>query len=674
MAAWDARWAALSLKTRRLYLTKVRPALYNGAIPPLHDPGAFPADIVVEWRAAGLIHDATIGRKTGFVVAPAALGFTQRLQTLREFHLLDEARGSSFERYVYTNFFTYHLDRELGKVVQKQTGLDPSSLGGNLLELFVKRRRWPGWVADFLKDPLAGPLLDAVEKAGAVPVSSLPGLLPGHHPAAVRETLDKLVNYLALVEDVDPATLDVLVGLLPCVAADRRKAAQHPGERPLGAVVAEDVAAEGGPLVPDLRAVLLEVAGQPPRLKQNLALYQKEEARFEGLFDPPPDWLPGAYDPTAHLHRLWTLAAQAGFTHAAAGVGDAVVLDLTPKGRGWLAKSLEEQYAELFEMYRTPQRDAYWGGADDAFFLGSRITAVPVKPGKRKQPVLYSHKALTPEERLPLRDALYRLFAELPVGTFYALDDFLAWAVAGARNPLLLGGESSRVMVRKEMRFLPPLEEVLEETGRELLKGLLEQRLVGLGCVQLGRAAGRLLVARRPRLDVFFGKAKPAPAPPAEATRVVVQPDFSVIVIGLNPAPAADLAPFCDRERGRSSQGSLTLRITRESVMRALAAGLPPEQVMERLQKHASTPLPANVATEVRDWCGWVRRVSMAPATLLRCPDADAASRALGALGKHAERVGDTVLALAADGLTPALRQRLQSQGILIEGAKRRRR
>ena len=96
------------------------------------------------------------------------------------------------------------------------------------------------------------------------------------------------------------------------------------------------------------------------------------------------------------------------------------------------------------------------------------------------------------------------------------------------------------------------------------------------------------------------------------------------------------------------------------------------EQVMARLEKHASTALPGNVATEVRGWCGWVRRVSATPATLLRCPDADAAARVMGALGKHAERVGDTIVAVALDGLTSALRQKLQGQGVLVEGSKRR--
>jgi hypothetical protein len=56
---------------------------------------------------------------------------------------------------------------------------------------------------------------------------------------------------------------------------------------------------------------------------------------------------------------------------------------------------------------------------------------------------------------------------------------------------------------------------------------------------------------------------------------------------------------------------------------------------------------------------------------LLRCPDADTADRVMGVLGKNAERVGDRVVALAAKGLTNAVRQKLAGQGILLEERKR---
>jgi hypothetical protein len=152
----------------------------------------------------------------------------------------------------------------------------------------------------------------------------------------------------------------------------------------------------------------------------------------------------------------------------------------------------------------------------------------------------------------------------------------------------------------------------------------------------------------------------------------VVQPDFTIVVIGLDPAPLAELAPFCDRVRGSATHGSLTFRLTRASLFRGLAAGLKPDEILNRLRKHASNELPGNVVAEVQAWSGQARTVDVATATLVYCPDAETAGRVVSALGKLAQRVGDRVVALDREGITPALRQKLQSEGILLGTVKRK--
>jgi hypothetical protein len=223
------------------------------------------------------------------------------------------------------------------------------------------------------------------------------------------------------------------------------------------------------------------------------------------------------------------------------------------------------------------------------------------------------------------------------------------------------------VVVRDELRTVPPLEDHLDDLARTLLRDLITKRLAGLGCVQLGRdAAGHTLVARLPRLAGYFGKERELPTDEL-AARVIVQPDFTVILIGIDPGPAAELAPFCDRLRGSAGQGAVTFRVSRESVFRGIGGGLKPDEVPERLRRLASNSIPANVLTELTSWCAQARTVNVGTATLIRCPDAETASRVVAALGKQAERLGD--VAVAFDGnLTPALRQRLQAQGVLVEG------
>jgi hypothetical protein len=221
--------------------------------------------------------------------------------------------------------------------------------------------------------------------------------------------------------------------------------------------------------------------------------------------------------------------------------------------------------------------------------------------------------------------------------------------------------------VRVDERLVPPLEEHLRDAARTLLGDFLFYRLFVLGCVQMARGAGgQRLFARLPRLDAYFGKVKAAPPPAPLPTRVVVQPDFTIVVIGLDPAPVADLAPFCDRLRGSSTQGSLTFRLSRASLFRGLAGGLQPDDVLARLRRHASNELPGNVLTEVETWTGQARTVDVATATLIHCPDADTAGRVASALGKLAQRVGEKVVALDTQGISPALRLKLQAEGILL--------
>ena len=145
----------------------------------------------------------------------------------------------------------------------------------------------------------------------------------------------------------------------------------------------------------------------------------------------------------------------------------------------------------------------------------------------------------------------------------------------------------------------------------------------------------------------------------------------------MNPAPVMELAPFCDRESGNTAGGSLILRLSRESIFRALAAGLTGEEVMARLERHAGA-LPGNVRTQVQSWCAQVRQVSLRPALLIRCPDAATADRVKAALGKSVDRLGETTLAFLNEKMTAAERQKLQGQGIIVqmsaEGRKKKRR
>ena len=147
---------------------------------------------------------------------------------------------------------------------------------------------------------------------------------------------------------------------------------------------------------------------------------------------------------------------------------------------------------------------------------------------------------------------------------------------------------------------------------------------------------------------------------------MLVQPDFSVIIIGSMPAAAAELAPFCERSGGRGVQGTMQLKITRPALVGAVAGGLSGKEIEERLTRHSSVPVPANVLHEVREWAGWVRTVEAATRVVLRCPDRATADRAASVLGRQADRLSDTAVALPPAALSGAERTKLQQHGILI--------
>jgi hypothetical protein len=369
--------------------------------------------------------------------------------------------------------------------------------------------------------------------------------------------------------------------------------------------------------------------------------------------------------------------------------GKRVELHLVPKGQKWLTSSIDDQHAALIEAFRAPttHSDHYsrnsavlfagvpasdYYSASDLRFFGVDIVSLRGSKGKR-QPYLYESK---PKDFQALREALDRVFTPLPPGTFVRLDSLEENAAFGQHNPVLLGANPDReqVSVYSLGRLVPPLEERLEEVGRQLIGQFVRNRLIPLGCV---RAAiddeGRLCIAREPLLDAYFGRtpasgasARQAKAAAPVASKVVVQPDFSIVVIGPSAAPVAELIPFCERTTRGSGRGAIVLKITRDAVIKAVSHGLKPAEIVARLQRHATHEIPANVLREVQGWADWVRRVSPETLTVLRCPDRETADRVMAALRKQAERIQDNLVAIAPGKLSTSDRQKLQDQGIIL--------
>jgi len=308
-------------------------------------------------------------------------------------------------------------------------------------------------------------------------------------------------------------------------------------------------------------------------------------------------------------------------------------------------------------------------GHCDRRFLGEDVGVLraDVQKGVRG-PFYWEAK---PVDFQALRESLDQALATLKPGVYYRLDSALSHLVFGEHNPLNRGLAPNRTAVFWESRSVPPLQEQREEAGQRLIDTFVRERLIPLGCVRVAiDDAGKICIARQPRYDAYFGRevGRADMAPGSDvAAKVVVQPDFSVVLIGQSPVSAAEMAPFCVRTTRGGAQGASVLKITRESVIKAVSHGLQPVEIVDRLERHASNKVPANVLREVRDWSSWVRQVTSTTLTVLRCPDAETADRVMAALKRQAERVNATLVALDVKKLTAAERNKLQSHGIIVQ-------
>jgi hypothetical protein len=661
---WDERWDRLSVPARRLFLEQIPCEPRAAGIPRT----SLPAQPLTELLEAGLV-GSTPPAGDRIAQHPEALDFATRLRTLRRFRLLDPDRGHQLDLFVQTAFSHYLLSQELSRVLEAQR-IRTQFPRSELAQVFVTNRRWPRWVARFIGHPLAGALLDLLEQTPRVPLTRLPEQLL-QPPEAVRPALEGLIVLLGVFEDLDPTTLELQVGLLPAVRAGLEQAL-HPRPRPplIPSVPTASATPEAGTVLPDLSTLLVELAGSPARLRQGGGLFQKDLTRLEPALEPLPDW----YAEQSSADRIQTaswIGHGLGLLRVREG-GNRTELTPTEAAGEWLTLDPEQQFQSVVRYLARERPDSWQSGG--FAFLGCSVS-VSVEPESwDRTPILSGAQAgwescPTTERQPGLRDAIDQALQELPCGPFVSWEVFLERVSVDAHNFLLLGRPLEQVEIRHENILLPPSEERVEKLARQVLTTFLHTRLLPFGCVRAALDAdNRLLVTRTPRLDIWFGRLPCAGSQPptAAANRVIVQPDFSVVLIGSNPTPAAELSPFCERVVGTEASGAVTYRITWTSVVKGVAAGLAPAEILARLERHATIALPANVVQEIEEWCARIRTVTTEPATLIRCPDRASADRVQSILGPEVERLNETTLACPEAGLDRARRQKLLGHGILI--------
>jgi hypothetical protein len=169
-------------------------------------------------------------------------------------------------------------------------------------------------------------------------------------------------------------------------------------------------------------------------------------------------------------------------------------------------------------------------------------------------------------------------------------------------------------------------------------------------------SAGQYMLGLR---DDFEETARAAPE-----AQIVVQPNFEIAFLGRAPSQEAMISRYAERI-GRGV--GLLFRLTKASIVTYAAAGGEADAVLVELSSLGAKGVPNNVEREIRGWFGQCRRVSVRRSTVIQCPDADTAARVRAVVGKEATPIGDLLLEIPGDRLSPDTMRKLAKAGVFVE-------
>ena len=241
--------------------------------------------------------------------------------------------------------------------------------------------RWPGWVARALKEPLAERILKVVREAeGRYSLAELPGRLNGVEPEA--RSGRSWTNWSPTwhwSRTWSPKRGTWWSGSSPPFAQDLIRASQ-PRDRPplLVCERPKEVGPDGSVIVNDLRAVLLEIASEPPRLRQDQSLFHKESERFQAILEPLPAWWLQSSEMVRRRadepgRRLGPRSLQ---LVKEVSEGKQTRAPSHFQGTPWLSSGLEEQYDEDLQPLRSSagQSDMYFAAPERVLVRGDAFS------------------------------------------------------------------------------------------------------------------------------------------------------------------------------------------------------------------------------------------------------------------------------------------------------------
>jgi hypothetical protein len=410
-------------------------------------------------------------------------------------------------------------------------------------------------------------------------------------------------------------------------------------------------------LMDDMGSSLAVCATQPFRLRAaDTGLYVRAEQVIASALSPLPKWVESRINlkMSERIDSAIVFLRRYGFLVRRGEYGKDLRLEVSEAGRSWLGLPAKERLKTLLDgLLRglTKQQE-------DLGYDYDRASLLP-----------YQVRYGIGKEEDPIPSAVLSAYAPQGGDTFVHLEEFLACQVQ-QDNPLLpLLQKLPHAMFRFRGSYTTmPAPDELDEAWADLLRDFLRLRLLPLGAAKVGldsegavcfalTEAGKYLVGAQ--ADFRFERAP---------GRIVVQPNFDVVFLAPEPRAEAEIGRFAERKG--QHMGTL-FRITKRSILAAAAAGITAEQTFETLRQGCSGELPPNVQREISGWFAQCRRVSLRPAILLHCPDAETAARVQAVAANKVTPVTDTVLELHDPGDQAALQRKLREAGIFVSSSVR---
>ena len=591
----------------------------------------------------------------GAHIAPAP-EYHPLLKALRAMHRnqIEAATTEAFDHYVADNLSRDEWSAFHGNAwwLQGREGLYSKVGSVSWIEGFLKgNTTWEqqyrvGFEADRVapeaRDVLKTVVRYLMERPEPVAFEHLYELCPNR--ALLAKAVRAGIRYLLLFPRLQHPTLDPMIGLWPGISRRLHRQAAKPPE----AVTA--VQTFCAPLMVDaMAAVLTACIAEPLRVLAGTygALYAKSGKQVAARLAHLPDWLPDTLKNSdeERIQFAIDMLRVAEMITLENEYGSNQRFEVTEGGRAWLGMPAKERVRGILDRvrrFRKRDRGAYYQHWEEL--------AEPVQMSGED---VETHKAVL--------DA----FGRIPAGATLPMEDFVAYE-ARVHNPLVVQSKPGARTLQIYSRVLhDPSEEDLEQHWGKVLFKSFERKLVPIGAVVAGLTEdGRLTVSLSEVGLYLLGLADDFALQSAEAAgAIVVQPNFDIVFMAPSPVAEAELSSFTERH---GKHVGAVLKITKKSVWAAAAAGITAESVIAALRTHSSVPIPGNVEREIRGWMGQCRRASIRSALIIRCPDAETATRVLALERTKIERLTETVLELNDPSYRSKLVKRLREIGVFI--------